>query len=80
MMTYTICLLYPCIDNCLLIFDSFDKRFTISYSKISMDGHVYRIFSLQFKNNDRSTFLSGGWDNTIQVVKELIRINYLVSQ
>ncbi|RDD37816.1 putative WD repeat-containing protein [Trichoplax sp. H2] len=37
-----------------------------SYSKISMDGHVYRIFSLQFKNNDRSTFLSGGWDNTIQ--------------
>ena len=32
-----------------------------------MDGHVMRVFSLQFNPSDDNVFVSGGWDDTIQV-------------
>jgi len=32
-----------------------------------MDGHVMRIFSVQYNPHDDHVFVSGGWDDTIQV-------------
>jgi len=31
-----------------------------------MDGHVMRVFALQYHPQDDQVFVSGGWDNTIQ--------------
>ncbi|XP_066915958.1 WD repeat-containing protein 5-like [Clytia hemisphaerica] len=31
-----------------------------------MDGHVMRVFSVQYNPSDDHTFISGGWDGTIQ--------------
>jgi hypothetical protein len=32
-----------------------------------MDGHMMRIFSVLYLPNDDHVFLSGGWDDTLQV-------------
>ncbi|XP_057295816.1 uncharacterized WD repeat-containing protein alr3466-like [Hydractinia symbiolongicarpus] len=31
-----------------------------------MDGHVMRVFAVQFNPEDKNVFVSGGWDDTIQ--------------
>ena len=32
-----------------------------------MDGHMSRVFSVQFTPGQDHEFLSGGWDDTVQV-------------
>ncbi len=32
-----------------------------------MDGHRRRVFAAQFHKHHPSLFISGGWDNTVQV-------------
>lgn len=32
-----------------------------------MDGHTMRVFVVQFQPNDDNVFVSGGWDDTVQV-------------
>ena len=32
-----------------------------------MDGHTMRIFAVQFHPYDHNIFVSGGWDDTVQV-------------
>lgn len=34
-----------------------------------MDGHMSRIFSVQYTPGQDNEFLSGGWDDTVQVIK-----------
>lgn len=42
-------------------------KITFSTSFLTMDGHMMRIFSVLFYPNDNHVFLSGGWDDTMQV-------------
>lgn len=48
----------------LLLFNIFSTSFLV------MDGHMMRIFSVMYLPNDDNVFLSGGWDDTLQVRKE----------
>lgn len=32
-----------------------------------MDGHRFRVFALQYNINYPNVFISGGWDDTVQV-------------
>lgn len=32
-----------------------------------MDGHRFRVFALQYNPNHPHIFISGGWDDTVQV-------------
>jgi hypothetical protein len=41
--------------------------FSFSTSFLVMDGHMMRIFSVLYLPNDDHVFLSGGWDDTLQV-------------
>ena len=36
-----------------------------------MDGHMSRVFSVQYTPGQDNEFLSGGWDDTVQVIKML---------
>lgn len=38
-----------------------------SSSHLVMDGHMSRVFSVQFTPGQDHEFLSGGWDDTVQV-------------
>ena len=38
-----------------------------SDSRDNMDGHKCRVFALQYHPTIPHVFLSGGWDNTVQV-------------
>ena len=40
---------------------------TYSTNTDIMDGHMMRVFSVQFNPWDDHVFVSGGWDDTIQV-------------
>ena len=33
-----------------------------------MDGHRLRVFALQYNPNHPHVFISGGWDDTVQVI------------
>ena len=41
----------------------------VSSSHLVMDGHMSRIFSVQYTPGQDDEFLSGGWDDTVQVIK-----------
>lgn len=32
-----------------------------------MDGHMMRVFAIQVHPHDNNIFVSGGWDDTVQV-------------
>ena len=32
-----------------------------------MDGHIFRVFAMQHNPNHPHVFISGGWDDTVQV-------------
>ena len=34
----------------------------------SMDGHTMRVFVVKFQPFDSNMFVSGGWDDTLQVI------------
>lgn len=38
-----------------------------SSSHLVMDGHMSRVFAVQYTPGDDNVFLSGGWDDTVQV-------------
>ena len=40
-----------------------------SSSHLIMDGHMSRVFSVQYTPGQDNEFLSGGWDDTVQVIK-----------
>ena len=40
--------------------------FTRSDSREIMDGHVQRVFSVQWHPTDSHLLASGGWDDTVQ--------------
>ena len=40
-----------------------------SSSHLVMDGHMSRVFSVQYTPGQDDEFLSGGWDDTVQVIK-----------
>jgi len=42
-----------------------------SSSHLVMDGHMSRVFSVQYTPGQDNEFLSGGWDDTVQVIKML---------
>ena len=42
-----------------------------SSSHLVMDGHMSRVFSVQFTPGQDHEFLSGGWDDTVQVFLKL---------
>ena len=50
-------------DNKTLGFFFFD-----SSSHLVMDGHMSRVFSVQYTPGQDHEFLSGGWDDTVQVI------------
>lgn len=39
-----------------------------SSSHLVMDGHMSRVFSVQYTPGQDHEFLSGGWDDTVQVI------------
>ena len=43
-----------------------------SSSHLVMDGHMSRVFSVQYTPGQDDEFLSGGWDDTVQVIKAVI--------
>lgn len=44
-----------------------------------MDGHSSRVFAMTFHPDRDTEFVSGGWDNTIQVFHYYLIYNMLVS-
>lgn len=45
-----------------------DFFFFDSSSHLVMDGHMSRVFSVQYTPGQDHEFLSGGWDDTVQVI------------
>jgi len=43
------------------------KLFLSSPNRLVMDGHRFRVFTVKHHPTDQSAFLSGGWDDTIQI-------------
>lgn len=43
-----------------------------------MDGHMSRVFSVQFTPGQDNEFLSGGWDDTVQVLLRLFVLMQVV--
>lgn len=54
-------------DANIRIYDDNNKRLVRTYEKGSWvsPGHVNRIFSTKFKNNDPNILISGGWDSSV---------------
>lgn len=40
---------------------------SLSSTRTLMDGHRLRVFALDFHPEREREFISGGWDNTVQV-------------
>ena len=57
-------------NGCIYLYDEITGRkistLGPSVNKEVMDGHVMRVFALQYHPLDENVFVSGGWDNTIQ--------------
>jgi len=59
-----------CSDGNILMLDEQTNQETMLFTPSSntdrMDGHMMRVFSLQYHPQDDNLFVSGGWDDTIQ--------------
>ncbi|EDO44597.1 predicted protein [Nematostella vectensis] len=57
-------------DTKIFLYDEKTKQtvstFQPSTSHLVMDGHMSRVFSVQFVPGEDHVFLSGGWDDTVQ--------------
>jgi WD40 repeat protein len=53
--------------NCAIWFRNSNFVFLIRRSSDEVLGHSNRVFSIRSHPSDNNCFLSGGWDNTVQV-------------
>lgn len=51
--------------------------FIFSDSKTKMDGHRQRVFTAQYHPGNPHVFITGGWDDTVQVKLECIPREHL---
>lgn len=49
----------------------------LSLDKAIMDGHMMRVFAVKFQHTNDSVLVSGGWDNTLQVICQLMSMHAL---